>query len=190
MINGRLIFILTFIFDFMSNSLQYFSTIKAFVFDVDGVLTNGDLIILSNNVMARTMNVKDGYALQLAVKKGYTIAIISGGNSVEVKERLSLLGITDIYMSIANKVAALENFIQKYQLHKNEILFMGDDMPDFEVMQAVGLPCCPADAVDEIKIISKYISPINGGKGCARDVIEKTMKLANQWQHINTVSSK
>lgn len=174
----------------MSNTLQYFSAIKAFAFDVDGVLTNGDLIVLQNAIMARTMNVKDGYALQLAIKKGYKIAIISGGNSVEVKERLSLLGITDIYMSVTNKVAALENFIQKYQLHKSEILFMGDDMPDLEVMQTVGLPCCPSDAVDEIKTISKYISPLNGGKGCARDVIEKTLKLANDWQHIEIVASK
>lgn len=174
----------------MSNTLQYFSAIKAFAFDVDGVLTNGDLLILPNSVMARTMNVKDGYALQLAVKKGYKIAIISGGNSIEVKERLHLLGITDVYMSVTNKVLALENFSQKYHLHKSEILFMGDDVPDLEVMQAVGLPCCPADAVDEIKAVSKYISPINGGKGCARDVIEKTLKLANQWQHVEAVSSK
>lgn len=174
----------------MSNTLQYFSSIKAFVFDVDGVLTNGDLVILPNAVMARTMNVKDGYALQLAVKKGYKIAIISGGTSFDVKERLSLLGIADIYMSVTNKVAALDNFIQKHQLHKNEILYMGDDMPDLDVMQAVGLPCCPADAVDEIKTISKYISSVNGGKGCVRDVIEKTLKLANDWQHNEAVVSK
>jgi 3-deoxy-D-manno-octulosonate 8-phosphate phosphatase (KDO 8-P phosphatase) len=174
----------------MQNILQYFTTIKAFVFDVDGVLTDGSLIILPNNVMARTMNVKDGYALQLAIKKGFKVAIISGGNSVEVVERLALLGVEDVYMKVLNKVAALENFINKYQLNKNEVLFMGDDIPDVDVMLEVALPCCPADAVDEIKTISKYISPFNGGKGCARDVIEKTMKLVNCWEHNQSVSSK
>ncbi len=174
----------------MNNPLQYFTSIKAFVFDVDGVLTNGDLIILPNAVMARTMNVKDGYALQLAVKKGYPVAIISGGNSKEVIERLKILGIQDIFMNISDKAAALKEFQTIHQLNANEILFMGDDLPDLEVMQMVGLPCCPKDAVDEIKEISKYISLYIGGKGCARDVIEKVLKLANKWQHTNHVSSK
>jgi 3-deoxy-D-manno-octulosonate 8-phosphate phosphatase (KDO 8-P phosphatase) len=172
------------------NILQQFKNIKALVFDVDGVLTDGSLIVLPNNVMARTMNVKDGYALQLAVKKGYKVAIISGGNSAEVIERLALLGVQDVYMNVSNKVAALEQFIEKHQLNKNDILFMGDDMPDADVMQAVGLACCPADAVDEIKAISIYISPFNGGKGCARDVIEKVLKLNNDWQHNHSVSSR
>jgi 3-deoxy-D-manno-octulosonate 8-phosphate phosphatase (KDO 8-P phosphatase) len=172
------------------NVLQQFKNIKAFVFDVDGVLTDGSLIVLPNNIMARTMNVKDGYALQLAVKKGYKVAIISGGNSVEVKERLNLLGVTDVYMNVSNKVEALEKFVEKHQLQTQEILFMGDDIPDADVMKIVGLACCPADAVDEIKAISQYTSPINGGKGCARDVIEKVMKLNNLWQHSHTVVSK
>lgn len=174
----------------MNNPLQYFATIKAFVFDVDGVLTNGNLIILPDGVMARTMNVKDGYALQLAIKKGCKVAIISGGNSIEVAQRVKLLGIEDVYMNVLNKVEALDNFINKHQLNKNEILFMGDDMPDIDVMVEVGLPCCPADAVDEIKSISKYISHLNGGCGCARDVIEKTLKLANRWQPIDGVTSR
>ena len=174
----------------MHNILQHFTTIKAFVFDVDGVLTTGDLIILPNGIMARTMNVKDGYALQLAVKKGYKVAIISGGKSVEVVERLNSLGIIDVFMGVTNKLEILNQFIIKHQLQKNEVLFMGDDMPDFEVMKSVGLPCCPADAVDEIKEVSQYISPISGGKGCARDVIEKTMKIATNWQHTDSISSK
>lgn len=174
----------------MSNILQKFTPIKAFVFDVDGVLTNGNLIILPGGVMARTMNVKDGYALQLAVKKGYKIAIISGGNSAELIERFALLGVKDVFMNITNKVAALDTFIKKYQLYKNEIIFMGDDLPDIDVMQAVGLPCCPADAVEEVKSISFYISPINGGNGCARDVIEKVLKLNDNWNHNHIVSSK
>lgn len=170
--------------------LQIFNHIKAFVFDVDGVLTNGTLIVLPNGVMARTMNVKDGYALQLAVKKGYKVAIISGGKSTEVIERLNLLGVTDVYMNVHNKVEALENFVDKYQLDKTDILFMGDDIPDIAVMQEIGLPCCPADAVDEVKEISKYISPNSGGQGCVRDVIEKTMKLNNLWTHEQNVLSK
>lgn len=174
----------------MQNPLQLFSAIKAFVFDVDGVLTDGSLIVLPGGVMARTMNVKDGYALQLAVKKGYKVAVISGGNSVEVLERLGLLGVTDVYMKVEDKEVALDSFIAKYNLSKSEVLFMGDDMPDEAVMKTVALPCCPADAVDEIKAISKYISPITGGKGCARDVIEKTLKLNNHWHHQNNVSSK
>jgi len=174
----------------MSNVLQYFNNIKAFAFDVDGVLTNGSLIILHDGVMARTMNVKDGYALQLAIKKGFKIAIISGGNSIEVVERLALLGVTDVYMNTTNKVAALQDFVAKYNLNSNDILFMGDDVPDVDVMQQVGLPCCPADAVDEVKGISKYISPIAGGQGCARDVIEKVMKLASVWVHSHSVVSK
>lgn len=174
----------------MNNPFSNFNHIKAFAFDVDGVLTNGDLIILPNGVMARTMNVKDGYALQLAIKKGYPIAIISGGNSKEVIERVNILGINDVYMNVTDKVEALKNFQQKHQLQQEEILFMGDDLPDADVMQSVGLPCCPNDAVDEIKEICKYISPFNGGKGCARDVIEKVLKLANKWQHTSHISSK
>ncbi len=174
----------------MSNSLSNFNHIKAFVFDVDGVLTNGDLIILPNGVMARTMNVKDGYALQLAVKKGYKVAIISGGNSKEVIERLNILGITDVFMNVSDKAQTLKQFQTSHNLETNEILFMGDDLPDLEVMQMVGLPCCPFDAVDEIKAICTYISPVIGGKGCARDVIEKVLKLHQQWFHTNHVSSK
>ena len=174
----------------MSNPLKNFSNIKAFVFDVDGVLTNGNIIILPHGVMARTMNVKDGYALQLAIKKGYRIAIISGGNSTDIIERFKILGVTDVYMNVSDKVAALREFQLKYQLRENEMLFMGDDMPDLEVMQLVGLPCCPNDAVDEIKNICKYISPLVGGQGCVRDVIEKVLKLHHQWSHTNQVSSK
>jgi 3-deoxy-D-manno-octulosonate 8-phosphate phosphatase (KDO 8-P phosphatase) len=172
------------------NVLEKFSIIKAFAFDVDGVLTNGSLLILPNGVMARTMNVKDGYALQLAIKKGYKIAIISGGRSQEVVERLNLLGITDVYMNSTNKVTALEDFVGKYHLNKEDILFMGDDVPDIEVMQQVGLPCCPNDAVDEIQAISHYISPYNGGKTCVRDVIEKVLKLQNTWTHLDSITSK
>lgn len=172
------------------NSLEQFKHINAFAFDVDGVLTNGSLILLPNGIMARTMNVKDGYALQLAVKRGYKIAIISGGNSVEVIERLNLLGIYDVYMNTKNKTEALEHFLQKYNINKNEVLFMGDDVPDVEVMKQVGVPCCPNDAVVEVKQISNYISPFCGGQTCVRDVIEKVMKLQNNWLHEDNIVSK
>lgn len=172
------------------NTLSLFANINVFVFDIDGVLTNGNLIVLPNGVMARTMNVKDGYAMQLAIKKGYKIVIISGGYSDELIERFKLLGITDVYLKITDKLTVLKEYLNAQQLSFNNCLFMGDDIPDAEVMQAVFLPCCPADAVTEIKQISKYQSPLKGGEGCVRDVIEKVLKLQNNWQHNNQISSK
>jgi 3-deoxy-D-manno-octulosonate 8-phosphate phosphatase (KDO 8-P phosphatase) len=170
--------------------LEKFKTITTFVFDVDGVLTDGMLLVLNDGQMARRMNIKDGYALQLAVKKGYRVAIISGGHSDAVKERLNKLGVTNVFFSVENKHQRLTDFAAEHQLKWEEILFMGDDIPDYAVMQRVGLPCCPADAVAEIKQISKYISPIGGGNGCARDVIEKVLKLNGHWSLDSGVASK
>ncbi len=158
-----------------------FSAITTFVFDVDGVLTDGTLLILPNGVMARRMNIKDGYALQLAVKKGYHVAVISGGNSVEVKERLNLLGVNDVFMRVSNKKECLDEYLAVNSYKSEEVLFMGDDIPDYEVMQSVALACCPADAAHEIKAISHYISHVAGGQGCARDVIEKVLTLHDKW---------
>ncbi len=155
--------------------------ITTFVFDVDGVLTDGNLIILPNGVMARRMNIKDGYALQLAIKKNYRIIIISGGNSEEVKERLHLLGVKDVFMRISDKKKCLEDYMTANGINREEVLFMGDDIPDYQVMQSVSLACCPSDAAHEIKDICQYISPKKGGEGCARDVIEKVMALHNKW---------
>ncbi len=155
--------------------------IRVLVFDVDGVLTDGTLMILPNGVMARRMNIKDGYALQLAVKKGYNVVIISGGNSAEVKERLNLLGVKDVFMRISNKKECLEEYMSVNGIKREEVLFMGDDLPDYEVMQSVAVACCPADAAHEIKSISHYISHLKGGEGCARDVIEKVLLLRNDW---------
>ncbi|MBX2930524.1 MAG: HAD hydrolase family protein [Chitinophagaceae bacterium] len=163
------------------NVLELFKPITTFVFDVDGVLTDGTLLVLPNNVMARTMNIKDGYALQLAIKKQYNVVVISGGNSPEVKERLTKLGVTDVYMQVQDKAALLTTIMQEKQLSKEQILFMGDDMPDLAAMKLVGFACCPKDAAIDIKEIVQYISPLNGGEGCARDVIEKVMKLNNNW---------
>jgi 3-deoxy-D-manno-octulosonate 8-phosphate phosphatase (KDO 8-P phosphatase) len=163
------------------NILALFKSVKTFVFDVDGVLASDILLILGGGEMARNMNSKDGYALQLAVKKGYRIVIISGGVSQAVKDRLVRLGIEEVHLGISNKKETLEAYIHQHKLKWDEILYMGDDIPDLECMQLVGLPCCPADAAIEIKHVSKYISPIDGGKGCGRDVIEKVLKLNGNW---------
>ncbi len=172
------------------NVLQKFKSIKTFVFDVDGVLTDGTLLILNDGQMARRMNIKDGYALQLAVKKGYRVVIISGGTSDAVKERLEKLGVKDCFLKIDNKNEKLVEYVTEHQLSWNEVLFMGDDIPDYIPMQLTGLPCCPADAASEIKQISHYISPVEGGKGCARDVIEKVLKLNGHWDMDSTVAAR
>lgn len=171
------------------NVLSHFEKIKLFVFDVDGVLTNGSLILMDNGEMARTMNIKDGYALQLAIKKGYEILIISGGNSEAVKLRLQKLGINKIYFSIKNKQEVLAKEVLEMNVQWAEVLYMGDDVPDVKPMQMVGLACAPGDAVAEIKSISHYISPKNGGDGCVRDVIEKVLKLQHNWDEMENISS-
>ena len=170
--------------------LQKFKSIKTFVFDVDGVLTDGSLLILHDGQMARVMNIKDGYALQLAIKKGYRVVIISGGTSDAVAQRLEKLGVTDCFLKVDNKKEKLLAYVAQHQLNLDEVLFMGDDIPDYIPMQLTGLPCCPADAVAEIKQISQYISPVEGGKGCARDVIEKVLKLNGHWDLDTSVASK
>ncbi|MFT4155310.1 KdsC family phosphatase [Parafilimonas sp.] len=169
--------------------LNIFKNINAFVFDVDGVLTDGALLVLDNGLMARKMHVKDGYALQLAIKKGYSIFIISGGKSPQVRDRLLKLGVENIFMGEENKLEKLQELEKKFNLTKEEILYMGDDIPDMGVMQYCGLACCPADAVAEVKTISKYISSFKGGEGCVRDVIEKVMKLQGKWMQDMHITS-
>ncbi len=163
------------------NLLERFSQIKTFVFDMDGVLTDGSLIILPGNEYIRTMNIKDGYALQLAVKKGYNVVVISGSISKPSAERLEYLGVRNVFMKVKDKEEVLAQFLLSNHLKWEETLFMGDDIPDLEVMKLVGLAACPADAVPEVKAISTFISSINGGKGCVREVIEKVLKLKNDW---------
>ena len=164
------------------NVLAKFAPIKLFVFDVDGVLTDGKLILLENGEMARSMNVKDGYAMQLALKQGYEILIISGGTSEAVKTRLVKLGIKNIALGIKDKRQILINFLLENDFLENQTLYMGDDMPDVAPMKVVGLACAPADAVKEVLEISTYISPKIGGSGCVRDVIEKVLKLNGHWK--------
>jgi 3-deoxy-D-manno-octulosonate 8-phosphate phosphatase (KDO 8-P phosphatase) len=172
------------------NILSHFKSIKAFAFDVDGVLTDGTLFLMPGGEMVRRMNIKDGYALQLAVKKGYHVIIISGGKSDMVQDRLQKLGISNIFMQVHDKQAVLNQYMQQHNLSKEQVLYMGDDMPDLEVMAICGLPCCPADACIEIKELSLYVSNQKGGESAARDVIEKVLKLNNDWQHTNTIQSR
>ena len=170
--------------------LNFFKKIKTFVFDIDGVLTDGNLLVMQDGTMLRQMSVRDGYALQLAIKKGYEIIIISGSYSAEAQMRLEKLGVNKIFMRIENKLEKFEELITTHQLNKEEVLYMGDDIPDYEVMQYCGLATCPADAAAEIKTISKYISPLKGGQGCVRDVIEKVLKLQNNWAVDTSIPSK
>lgn len=155
--------------------------IKAFAFDVDGVLAKPEVVLSPEGDLLRTMNTKDGYALQYAAKRGYPIAIITGGTTESVGMRFKGLGITDIYLGASDKVADFEDFRKKYDLKADEILFMGDDLPDYKVMEKAGVACCPADAVEEIKSVSAYISHVKGGCGCVRDIIEQVLRLHERW---------
>lgn len=161
--------------------LQQLHDIKAFIFDVDGVLTDGTVHVTESGEQLRQFNIKDGYALQLAIKRGYLISIISGGRSNGVALRLRGLGIQDIHLGAESKIDIYNNFLAVNDLKSKEVIYMGDDIPDLPVMKLVGLAVCPIDAVEEIKAVSKYISPISGGKGCVRDIIEKVLKIQNKW---------
>jgi len=178
---------------YLTKSLEVladFKKIQCFVFDVDGVLTNGTLLIMPGGLMARTMNIKDGYAIQLAIKKGYKIWVISGGNSEEVKDRLNRLGVEDVFMKVSDKASLLKELAIINNVSLEQVLYMGDDMPDYECMQLVGLPTCPADAVNEIKSIAKYKAVTKGGEGCAREVIEMTLKQNGHWDLIDHIRAQ
>lgn len=157
------------------------SKIKAIAFDVDGVLSCSTIPMDSDAVPLRTMNIKDSYALQLAVKYGYHLAIITGGNTENVRTRYANLGLQDIYMAVAVKKPCLDEWMAKYNLKAEEVVYIGDDIPDMEVMKAVGLSVAPADAAEDIRAIAKYISPCEGGRGCARDVLEQIMRAQGKW---------
>lgn len=172
------------------NVLELFKDITTFVFDVDGVLTDGTVLLLENGLQARRMHIKDGLALQMAIKNGYRVYIVSGGTSEPVLRRLQYLGVEEIHLGLADKLKFLEGVMAQNNLQWNEVLYMGDDLPDVPVLQRAGLPCCPKDAAAEAKSASKYISSVKGGGGCVRDVIEKVLKLANRWQYTTEVSSR
>lgn len=162
---------------------QILPQIDTFIFDVDGVLTNGMVTIMPDGELVRQMNIKDGFALKHAVEAGYRVCVISGGTNEGVRVRLKNLGIKDIYLGAHNKLEQYYELIDMYELNPDNILYMGDDIPDVPVLEKVGLPCCPQDAVPEIKALSKYISHKNGGEGCVRDILEQTMRVQGKWKH-------
>src|SRR5688572_3233238 len=165
-----------------SNFKEKLKGIKTFIFDVDGVLTNGMLLVMPDGEFLRSMNIKDGYAMQLAIKKGYLIVVISGGHSTGVPVRLQRLGIQEVHMGVSDKNAVFQSILSKYNLDTSNILYMGDDIPDIEVLKQCGVPCCPLDAVNEIKSNCIYVSHKNGGDGCVRDIIEQVMRLHGTWE--------
>ena len=155
--------------------------IKALVFDVDGVLSSGTISVDVNGELLRTTSVKDGYALHLAIKLGYHVAIITGAFEESILLRYKDVGIEDIFLGSSFKTEKMQQLLDNYGLSKDEVLYMGDDIPDYEVMKQVGLPCCPADAAPEIREICLYVSHLNGGKGCVRDVVEQVLKAQGKW---------
>ena len=169
---------------------ELMNNITTFVLDVDGVLTDGTIHVSPTGEMLRNMNIRDGYAMKAALENGYTVCIISGGNNEGVRVRLRNLGITDIYLGVPDKVETFKEFTDIYNINPENVLYMGDDIPDYHVMQLVGLPTCPQNAVQEIKGLSKYISHVDGGKGAVRDVIEQVMKVQGKWmEHFDASAS-
>jgi len=160
---------------------EFLKDITTFIFDVDGVFTDGSLLVTSEGELLRKMNVKDGYALKVALKKGYNVCIITGGTNEGVRIRLKGLGVTDIYMDAHYKMDALEEYMGLNHLEPENILYMGDDIPDIPPLQTVALATCPQNAVAEVKSVSQYISHKNGGHGCVRDVIEQVLKVRGDW---------
>jgi 3-deoxy-D-manno-octulosonate 8-phosphate phosphatase (KDO 8-P phosphatase) len=165
----------------MSNYKALLNKVNTFIFDYDGVMTDGKLMLQHNGQPLRTANVKDGYALQLAVKLGYKVVIISGGISKSVENRFETLKIKDVFLGVSNKNEVFQKFVEDNNLKPENIVYMGDDIPDYKVMKQVGVPVCPSDAVVEIKDISIYISDKTGGHGCVRDIIEQVLKVQGKW---------
>jgi len=165
----------------MANFKEDLVRVKAFIFDIDGVLSMQTISLNSFGVPNRTVNLRDGYAMQLAVRKGYYIGVISGSSSKEYQKRLKLLGVKDIYLNSRAKLDHFNIFLKKHNINKSDVLFMGDDIPDFEVMKKAGVAACPSDADSEIKQVAAYISDKKGGEGCVRDVIEQVLRLHNNW---------
>ena len=163
------------------NYKEKLKNIDTFIFDVDGVLTDGTVTLMPSGEQVRKMNVKDGFAIRHALSKGYRIAIISGGKSEGVKKRFEYLGVTDVYLGCEDKKDALSDLVHIHELKVQNVAYMGDDLNDWEIMQEVGLPTCPQDAATEIKGIAEYISNKNGGNGCVRDIIEQTLRTQGKW---------
>jgi 3-deoxy-D-manno-octulosonate 8-phosphate phosphatase (KDO 8-P phosphatase) len=160
---------------------EILNDITTFIFDIDGVLTDSSVHVSQNGEMLRIMNIRDGFAMKAAIESGYNVCIISGGSNEGVRIRLRNLGISEIHLGSSDKVATFKEYTEIYNINPEHVLYMGDDIPDYHVMQLVGLPTCPQDAVAEIKGISKYISHKNGGRGAVREIIEQVMKVQGKW---------
>ena len=171
----------------MINYKERLGNIRAFVFDFDGVMTDGSVWVYADRETVRCGNIKDGYAIQYAVKKGYTVAVISGATSKSIDNRMEMLGVSQCYTGCGDKIKTYEEFLKKNGLHDEEVLCMGDDLPDYPLLKRVGVATCPADAAVEIKEIADYISLYNGGHGCVRDVIEQVLRLHGKWFHQDAV---
>lgn len=165
----------------MSNFKEDLMKVKAFAFDVDGVLSSQIIPLHPSGEPMRTANIKDGFIMQLAVKLGYKMAIITGGTTEAVRKRYINLGIEDVYLGISDKLPVFEQWLDKQGLKAEEVMYMGDDMPDFPVMKITGVPVAPRDAVEEIKSLCKYISDKDGGQGCVRDVMEQVLRAQGKW---------
>lgn len=166
----------------MANYLAKLHQIKCFVFDVDGVLTDGMVLALESGEQSRRFNIKDGYGIERALLAGYHVAIISGGNQIGVQKRLDFLKIKHVHLGVKDKIEVFNKLCNNLDVKASEVLYVGDDLPDYDVMKLAGLPCCPQDATQEIKEISLYVSDKKGGEGCVRDVIERVMKVQGTWR--------
>tara|TARA_B110000467_G_C18174268_1_gene396953 strand:- start:324 stop:848 length:525 start_codon:yes stop_codon:yes gene_type:complete len=166
----------------MKNYKNLLPSIKTFIFDVDGVLTDGKILITNEGELLRSFDTKDGYAMKCALVQGYKIVVISGGRNQGVKERFKELGVFDIYMGIHYKLDAFQDLLDNYDLDPETILYVGDDVPDIPVMEKVGLGCCPADAVSDVKNMADYVSHKNGGEGCVREIIEQVLRVQGKWR--------
>ena len=164
----------------MKSYKEKLNQVKAFMFDVDGVLTTGEVLLIGGEAI-RTLNTRDGYAMQYASKMDYPIFIITGGNSQDLKTRLEGLGVTEVHLAAFNKLNVFNSILERHSLKAEDILYMGDDIPDYEVLKTTGVSCCPQDAAHEIKAICDYQSPYDGGKHCVRDVIEQTLRVQGKW---------
>ena len=157
------------------------NNVSTLIFDVDGVMTNGKIIITTEGEMYREMHTRDGFALKYASLKGYKIGVISGGTNEGVKKRLELLGVNKVYLGIHEKDNAFNDFVKTFDINPEEVLYMGDDVPDIPVMEKAGIATCPQDAVYDVKKIADYVSHKKGGDGCVREIIEQVMRVQNKW---------
>lgn len=172
----------------LKNKLEVFRQIRTFIFDVDGVMTDGRLQVTDAGEFLRTFHTRDGYAIRRAIEEGFNVCVMTGGKGNSIEKRLQVLGIRHYYLGADNKLPIFNSYVAAHNINLFDTIYMGDDLNDYEVIQKVGLACCPCDACPEIISLAHYVSPFKGGDGCVRDVIEKVMKLQGSWMRHLTVS--